>query len=365
MNSVKAITLLIYPGPCTANQLLLYDASAMDELPLNVRNEFHPDTKSSSVEVNVNSDRTVASIALPWLDPVIVIYRYANNLGIAIEMPTEMAELDKGLCRSSCPEDSLLDAAEHIHGYSLSDQESAMLSCKGFTNLDYRTACQFDVLNSKEYNIISVISALATTWKQLPDFNNNLDIADSLVISPKSSHSSHIRQFDHSNIQTCSLSEQSTLMEQHKVDIVVSTNSDEQSTGYYGPQTIASFIYPDPCTANQTFHVAPKSSLMEAGEHNGYCCSNQESAMLSCNSFSNDHHTACLFDVPNSQKYNASVTSASVNTCMLLPQDDEVSVDFTVPLAPTGWTNPNGTFKDHQEHNLTYKYTPNIHVYSP
>ena len=266
--NLETVTLFIYPDLCTENQLLLYDVSALNELPLDVTNAFNPNTKSSSVEVNVNSDRTVASILLPWLSMAIVVYRYANTLGVVIEMPTEMAELDKGLCRRGCHEGSLINAAQHINDYCLSDRESAMLSCKIFSDLDYRTACQFDVLNSQEYDVVSVISAVATTCKLLPDFDNNLDILDSPVINSKNPDSvcsrdtwqnkrlctmftySHIRQFGRSTIQTCSASAQSTLIELDQLAIAVTADSDEQSTGYR-LKTIALLIYPVPCTANQ------------------------------------------------------------------------------------------------------------------
>ena len=100
-----------------------------------------------------------------------------------------MAELDEGFCRLGCSEASLIDAAEHINGHCPSNRESAMLSCKSFSNPDYRMACQFDVLNSRKYNVIPVISAVATTCKLRPDFNDNPDILDSPVISSKNSDS--------------------------------------------------------------------------------------------------------------------------------------------------------------------------------
>ena len=143
---------------------------------------FGPSLDSSVVEVNVNSNRTVASILLPWLGTTIVIHRYANHLGIVIYMPADMAELDKGLCGVGCSKDSQIDAVEDIKGYCNSSQESSMLGCKSKSSLlndlqdpelrdQYLMACQIDVLNSQAYDVISVMSAVVTTCKLLPNDN--------------------------------------------------------------------------------------------------------------------------------------------------------------------------------------------------
>lgn len=169
--------MLVYPDECTGNQLLSYTAIASQELPVNMTNHIPGVT---SGEVNVNSDRTAATILLPWMATTLVIHRYAQHLGIVVHMPVEMAESDSGLCGEGCSSDNQIDPDDYINNYCPSNQESSMLGCMSKPSLlsdfqgstlqeQYLMACQLDVLNSLSYDVISVMSAIVTTSKLLPN----------------------------------------------------------------------------------------------------------------------------------------------------------------------------------------------------
>ena len=231
-----------------------------------------------------------------------------------------------------------------------------MLSCKNFTNLDYHMACQFDVLNSQEYNAIPIISAIVTTCKLLPDFNDNQDILDSPVVCPQNYDSvcsqdkrqdkrlcnmftySHNSEFGQSNIRTCSCSEQSPLIEQYKLAIAGSTDSEEQSTGYHRPKTIDLFIYPDKSTANQLLYDASANDELHIDVRDQLFNFKTRSSSVEVNVYSNrtassillpslgttsvihlyasnlDYCTTSQFDEHNSQEYNVSVISTISRT---------------------------------------------------
>ena len=174
---------------CSREATINYVATATDnQLPPKFSSDEYVKVKLlDPIDFNINEDRTIATILAPWLNLTIVITKYGDNLGVVLRMPADLGRGAEGLCSSSCPSHASLDEVDSVKEESCyHDTNSALYGCaitadlysilSGQVGDDVHTisepfveTCQFNVLQSLSYSVLSFLRAIAKQYSLLPN----------------------------------------------------------------------------------------------------------------------------------------------------------------------------------------------------
>ena len=89
-------------GETKSYVVTLDDDDEDSPLPQNFTDQSVPNNCSANLQLIINSDGTGVSLLATWINSTIVIRKYANHLGVTIQVPGHLGFESDGLCRG-CP----------------------------------------------------------------------------------------------------------------------------------------------------------------------------------------------------------------------------------------------------------------------
>ena len=187
-NCLLQVNITLQDSECTLGATINYVATATDEkLPATFSSEEYVKVKIlDPIDFTIDDNRTVATILAPWLNLTIVVTKYDGYLGVVLRMAADLGFGSEGLCSNSCPAHSVMDIEAFKKNSSCShDANSALYGCTINTDLNsvlegavertdlisipFIKVCQFDVLQSLSYGVMSFMRAIADQYSILPN----------------------------------------------------------------------------------------------------------------------------------------------------------------------------------------------------
>lgn len=155
-----------------------YTATVSDELPGKLTTDQQiVQSVHNPVELNLNRNKTVVSIIVPWLGLTAIIRRHNSHLSIVIQMPAKLAAESEGLCTTDAPTHSKYDANEVANqNCNASDYGIATQACgtnfigivSQQTVLTYSYSCIYDILQAASYELLPLYLAIWRDLEALP-----------------------------------------------------------------------------------------------------------------------------------------------------------------------------------------------------
>ena len=149
-----------------------------------------PNNSYSNLQLLVNSDGTAVSLLASWINTTVVIRKYADLLGVTVQVPRYVAEESGGLCMG-CPAQGFFDTLEFNYQLTIDsdctdENVDVITNCffgfsrttrpefYGIDNATYADVCIYSLWrsNSTGSEVLSFLGAVTDDANVLPNVQN-------------------------------------------------------------------------------------------------------------------------------------------------------------------------------------------------
>lgn len=159
-------------------------------LPQAFTDHTAPNNSNSNLQLLVNSDGSAVSLLASWINTTVVIRKYAELLGVTVQVPRSVAAESSGLC-TGCPAQGFFDVLElndqlTIDSDCTDENVAVVTNCffgfsrttrpefYGINDASYADVCIYSLWrsNSSSSEVLSFLGAVADDANILPNVQN-------------------------------------------------------------------------------------------------------------------------------------------------------------------------------------------------